>query len=63
MPSSADKRIMVGAPPAAGSPADKAGMKYGDYITAVNGVPTEGRTAFDIIDQISNDDPNTKTVV
>mmetsp|Transcript_18654 Transcript_18654/g.24873 ORF Transcript_18654/g.24873 Transcript_18654/m.24873 type:complete len:359 (-) Transcript_18654:485-1561(-) len=62
MPSSADKRIMVGAPPVAGSPADKAGMKYGDYITAVNGVPTEGRTAFDIIDQISNDDPNAKTV-
>jgi len=46
------RKIMVGAPPVAGSAAEKAGLVYGDYIVAVNGVPTRGRTAFDIIDQI-----------
>eukprot|EP00957_Ditylum_brightwellii_P203824 15336389-Ditylum_brightwellii.AAC.1 len=47
IPSSADKRIVVGAPSVAGSPGDKAGMKYGYCIT----------------DQISNNDPNAKTVM
>ena len=56
MPSPTDKRIMVGAPPVDGSEAQKGGIQYGDYILAVNGVPTEGRTAFQIIDQISEDD-------
>ena len=53
----ADKNIIVGAPPIPGSEADKAGMKVGDFVTAINGLPTTGRTAFDIIDQIS-EDPN-----
>ncbi len=56
MPDPVDKRIMVGAPPVDGSEAQKGGIKYGDYILAVNGVPTKGRTAFQIIDQISEDD-------
>jgi len=56
-----DKQIIVGAPPIAGSAADTAGMKVGDFVTAVNGIPTEGRTAFDIIDQIS-ENPNANTV-
>lgn len=56
-----DKRIIVGAPPVKNSEADLAGMKYGDFIVAVNGVKTEGRTAFDIIDQIS-EDPNAQVV-
>ena len=57
----ADKRIMVGAPPVKGSEADLNGMKYGDYIVAVNGVGTQGRTAFDIIDQIA-ENPNADVV-
>ncbi len=61
MPSPEDKRIMVGAPPVDGSEAQKGGIQYGDYIIAVNGVNTQGRTAFQIIDQIS-EDPNSKTV-
>lgn len=57
----ADKRIMVGAPPVKGSEADVNGMKFGDYIVAVNGVETQGRTAFDIIDQIA-ENPNADVV-
>ncbi|GFH48758.1 hypothetical protein CTEN210_05234 [Chaetoceros tenuissimus] len=60
MPDS-NKRIMVGAPPVKGSEAEKAGIKIGDYIVAVNGVETKGRTAFDIIDQIS-EQPNVEEV-
>lgn len=52
---------MVGAPPVKGSEAEKAGLKIGDYIVAVNGVETKGRTAFDIIDQIS-EQPNAEEV-
>lgn len=51
------REIMVGAPPVANSAADQAGVKAGDVIVAVNGVETAGRTAFDIVDQIS-EDPN-----
>lgn len=57
----AQKDIIVGAPPIEGSPADKAGLKTGDFITAVNGRPTKARTAFDIIDQIS-EVPDARTV-
>ena len=55
------KEIIVGAPPVAGSASDQAGLKVGDYIYAVNGIPTQDRSAFDIIDQIS-EDPNAKTI-
>ena len=55
------KRIIVGSPPLQGSAADLAGIQSGDYIDAVNGIKTEGRTAFDIIDQIG-DDPNAKEI-
>ena len=48
------KRLMVGAPLVQGSSANLRGVKAGDYIMAVNGVNTEGRTVFDIIDQISD---------
>ena len=46
---------MVGAPPVQGPAANLGRMKARNYIMAMNGVNTEGRTAFDIIDQISND--------
>mmetsp|Transcript_2117 Transcript_2117/g.4755 ORF Transcript_2117/g.4755 Transcript_2117/m.4755 type:complete len:616 (-) Transcript_2117:34-1881(-) len=57
----AQKDIIVGAPPIAGSASDKAGLKVGDFVTAVNGIPTRGRNAFDIIDQIG-ENPNAKQV-
>jgi len=57
----AQKNIIVGAPPIAGSVSDKAGLKMGDFVTGVNGRPTRGRNAFDIIDQIG-ENPNSKTV-
>lgn len=57
----ARKEIIVGAPPIQGSPSAKAGLVSGDFVAAVNGVPTSGRSAFDIIDQIS-EVPDAKTV-
>jgi carboxyl-terminal processing protease len=60
MPDS-EKCIVVGAPPIAGSAAEKAGLKLNDYVLAINGISTTGRTAFDIIDQIS-ENPTAKTV-
>ena len=56
-----EKEIIVGAPPIAESAAAKAGLKVGDKVLAVNGMQTKGRTAFDIIDQIS-EKPNAATV-
>lgn len=55
------KHIIVGAPPVPGSASDKAGLKVGDYIVAVNGMLTDGRSAFDLIDQIS-ENPNAQTI-
>lgn len=57
----ANKNIIVGAPPIPNSEAARVGMQVGDYVTEINGVSTTGRTAFDIIDQIS-EDPSAKTV-
>jgi carboxyl-terminal processing protease len=54
-------RIVVGAPPIEGSASARAGLKAGDVILKVNGVPTEGRTALDIIDQIS-ERPDARTL-
>ena len=60
MPNS-QKEIIVGSPPIGGSASDKAGLQMGDFVTAVNGIPTRGRNAFDIIDQMG-ESPNAKTV-
>jgi carboxyl-terminal processing protease len=57
----AQKEIMVGAPPIPGSAAATANLQVGDIVQAVNGVSTEGRTAFDIIDQIA-ENPNAGTI-
>jgi hypothetical protein len=35
-----DKDIIVGAPPVAGSEADRVGIRQGDFITAINGIRT-----------------------
>ena len=61
MPDPSNKEIIVGAPPVEGSAAAKEGLKVGDAVKAVNGVDTVGRTAFDIIDQIS-ENPDASTV-
>ncbi|KAL7576434.1 hypothetical protein ACA910_018236 [Epithemia clementina (nom. ined.)] len=53
--------IIVGAPPIPGSAADRAGLQVGDRVTQINGISTQGRTAFDIIDQIA-ENPNAPTV-
>ena len=60
MPDS-NKNIIVGAPPIPNSEAARVGLQVGDYVTEINGLSTTGRTAFDIIDQIS-EDPSAKTV-
>lgn len=54
-------RIVVGAPPIEGSASARAGLRAGDVILKVNGVPTAGRTALDIIDQIS-ERPDARTL-
>ncbi len=55
MPDPNTQEIIVGAPPVSKSAADMAGLRAGDVIVAVNGMDTAGRTAFDIIDQITED--------
>jgi C-terminal peptidase prc len=57
----AQKEIIVGAPPVENSASAKVGLKSGDFVTSVNGLQTSGRTAFDIIDQIS-ENPDAKIV-
>ena len=60
MPDPVTQEIVVGAPPVTKSAAEQAGLKVGDVILAVNGMETKGRTAFDIIDQISDDPRSNK---
>ena len=56
-----NKKLIVGAPPIPGSAAEEVGLQLGDFIDAVNGISTDGRTAFDIIDQIGKN-PNAKEI-
>eukprot|EP00588_Corethron_pennatum_P010999 CAMPEP_0194272192 /NCGR_PEP_ID=MMETSP0169-20130528/5812_1 /TAXON_ID=218684 /ORGANISM="Corethron pennatum, Strain L29A3" /LENGTH=628 /DNA_ID=CAMNT_0039014795 /DNA_START=158 /DNA_END=2042 /DNA_ORIENTATION=+ len=51
-------QIMIGAPPVPGTSADEYAFKKGDVILEVNGISTKGLTAFKIIDQINEEDPN-----
>ncbi len=62
MPDPVTKEIIVGAPPVSKSASDMAGLQVGDVVVAVNGVKTAGRTAFDIIDQITEEDPRANTI-
>lgn len=62
MPDGDTRDITVGAPPIPGSAAARAGLQVGDVVEAVNGQPTAGRTAFDIIDQIAQEDVNADTI-
>eukprot|EP00978_Attheya_sp_CCMP212_P049666 scaffold694635_cov67-Attheya_sp.AAC.1 len=45
-------QVIIASPSRSGSPADLAGLKYGDKVIAVNGVSTQGRNVFGIVDQI-----------
>lgn len=56
-----NKEIIVGSPPVPKSASETAGLKVGDRVLAINGISTNGRTAFDIIDQIA-ENPNAETV-
>ena len=62
MPDPITKEIIVGAPPVSKSASDRAGLQVGDVVVAVNGVKTAGRTAFDIIDQITEEDPRASMI-
>ena len=56
-----NKEIIVGSPPVPKSASAEAGLQVGDKVVAINGISTNGRTAFDIIDQIG-ENPNAATV-
>lgn len=60
MPDEKTQEITVGAA-LKDSAADRAGLKVGDVVVAVNGLKTKDKTAFDIIDQIS-EDPNAEKI-
>jgi carboxyl-terminal processing protease len=61
MPDPSTQLIVVGAPPIQGSASAIAGLKQGDWVTAINGVSTMNRNAFDIINQIA-EQPNAPTI-
>jgi carboxyl-terminal processing protease len=57
----AHQKLIVGAPPIPGSASAAAQLRVGDWITAVNGQSTLGKSAFAIIDQIA-EQPNAPTI-
>ena len=57
-----NKPMFVAAPPISGSSAGKAGIKQNDAIYSINGVSTEGMTAVQLLDMMSNDDRDTVTL-
>lgn len=61
MPDPSTQLIVVGAPPIPGSASALAGLQQGDWVTAINGVSTRNRNAFDIINQIA-EYPNAPTI-
>lgn len=54
--------IIVGSPPIPGSSADKANLQQGDIVLAIDGISTFGKNAFDIINQITSEQPNAPTI-
>ncbi|GKY96009.1 hypothetical protein MPSEU_000561400 [Mayamaea pseudoterrestris] len=61
MPDPSTQLIVVGAPPIPNSASYIAGLKQGDWVTAINGVSTLNRNAFDIINQIA-EQPNAPSI-
>lgn len=49
------KNMYVSAPPISGSTGAKADIRKGDIIYTINGISTDGMTAIDLLDQMSND--------
>jgi len=46
-------KLSVSSPPMSGSSGLSAGLHKGDLVLAINGVPTEGMTSFDVIDLVT----------
>lgn len=55
------KNMYVSAPPISGSTGAKADIRKGDIIYTINGISTDGMTAIDLLDQMSND--NTDIII
>ena len=54
-----NNQMLVASPPLTGSSSLKAGFKKGDFIFAINGVPTEKMSAMQLLDMMSNDEQST----
>lgn len=48
------RRLLVGAPPVANSPAEAAGLKKGSVISKINNVDVSGMTSFQVIDLVNS---------
>ena len=58
-----NKPMFVSAPPISGSSAAKAGIQQNDVIYSINGISTEGMTAVQLLDMMSNDNSDTVTLL
>lgn len=58
-----NKPMFVSAPPITGSSAAKAGIQQNDIIYSINGISTEGMTAVQLLDMMSNDNSDTVTLL
>ena len=56
------KNMYVSAPPISGSTGAKADIRKGDIIYTINGISTDGMTAIDLLDQMSNDNTDIITI-
>jgi carboxyl-terminal processing protease len=50
-----NKPLTVASPPISGSSGEKAGIQKGDLIYSINSISTEGMTAMQVLDMMSND--------
>lgn len=57
-----NKPLTVASPPISGSSGEKAGIKKGDSVYAINGKNTNGMTAIQVLDMMSNDKSPTVTL-
>lgn len=56
------KTMVVAGPPISNSAGEKAGLKKGDFVYAINGKSTSGMTAMNLLDMMSNDESDVVTV-
>ena len=60
--SDSNNPLTVASPPISGSSGEKAGIRKGDYVYAINGKSTDGMTAIQVLDMMSNDKSPTVTL-